>query len=177
MKKIILIITLFLGSLSATAQESQYNFVLQDGKVYWQKVYENIDNSETISFFTNGIFKITRQDSTTITGETTSNELPFKKHGYSRGWVRFTYLNPCVIYFSVDVKDNKYRVTISNIIWSTSMYFMGTMVPETIDITKSTLNKKGKLTNHALNDFEMLNKIMLDMFDATKNEAPKKGEW
>lgn len=158
------------------AQDPHGNFKLVEGKVYWQKIYEVTNIKNVLTYFSSGTFKAQSKDSTSVTGETASSELPFKKNGYTRGWVRMTYLNPCVIYYNIEIKDNKYRVTISNVIWNTSTYYMGTTLTRIVDLTAATVNKKGKYLKSSEKDFEMLNKIFSDIFNAG-NDLPKNDNW
>ena len=92
----------------------------------------------------------------------------------------FVLNEPCTIYFSLQVKEERYRITISNIIFESSMSFgmaigggaaVGKSNKTYNDLKFYAYNKKGKITFREGGTIpEQLDEALLLLFDATKNQ-------
>lgn len=185
MKKLLLLFALSIISTTTFSQKNQsrnshnFNFDNENKKIYWQKVYENGSYEEVQRFITDMGCVINHNDSTRISGSTPMNNLRIPKkiirsgEDYYGDPQRMIYYTPCVIYFSIDIKDNKYRVTATNIIWTSTMYFnmyYAAYNPGKLDINSILIRKNGKLRKMADKvDFVILDKCLDKVFDINKN--------
>lgn len=96
------------------AQESiNWNFKVVDGKVYWQRVFDfpESDSLKVINFFNNERYfaKIGNQYHTIAT-LANFNDLPTMEEP-------MVFQTDSEIYFFLDIKPGRYRITVSDIIW------------------------------------------------------------
>lgn len=116
--KLIAIITIILGWIpNLNAQDN--NFLIEDGDIIWQKIYETNKPFEKISSFIkeSGIIKsIELSENSKLTGEFSTLGADFKGAGFSEMstpiYIARNYFSGFVI---VEYKYKRYRVTIKNI--------------------------------------------------------------
>ena len=117
MKRLLLLICFFIGSLWITsAQEKDaYNFSTKDGDVIWQKVYPtNLSTKEVFDAIkTSGnLFDITETDQV-MTGNLVERVAEYSSLGYKRGTVPIFVNHLLGGFAEVEMRDGRYRVTIS----------------------------------------------------------------
>lgn len=122
MKKIILLLLLFSINCFSQTKQPETNFYLENGKVYWQNIYEvpgkNID--DLIQYFRKEVLTDIKQDNFQIIDNTISfvidnDKVNFKKYGgTTMGTAIFIqhYYKYLVV---IDFKEEKYRVTVKDI--------------------------------------------------------------
>lgn len=148
MKKYLLL-TLMIASSFVFGQEE--NFIINNGEVSWQKIY---DYSGTIQDFKNNIehrnnFKITSVTESSISGEINDFTMKYKDAG-------FTYMGTPLILnesnkffglFTIDIKEGRYRATIRNVKsqgMNMTMYGGGLGLGSNISTTMENLALNGK---------------------------------
>jgi len=120
--KVIQFIMLFTAYLSFGQNQTKENFVLENNQVYWQKVFprENIQEDSLKSLFETIVlskFKYSKLDEkqSWLSFDVADDAIDFKKYGggnFSTGiFAKQAHLYRVVAEF----KDNRYRVTISQI--------------------------------------------------------------
>lgn len=187
MKKVLLVFVLslpivILGQNKKTSQPHNFTFDTEHKKIYWQKAYEHGSSDEVHRFITSMGCLLTYSDSIRISGSTPENNLRFsKKHtrkrtddDYFEQPIRPIYNEPCKIYFNIDMKDNRYRVTVTNIIWrsNTSLGLYVTVQAGNLDINNILVRPNGKLRSWAEEgDFIKLHECLDNIFDIRKNDA------
>lgn len=123
------------------------NFVFNEGTVTWQKVYQfdEQDYGAVRDWFEKS-FTITRENETSIIGETSENALPVTEAGLDRMAVAMVFTKPCVVYFSTDFKEDRFRVKVNRIIWhpnvSVTTYGVTSSV-QTMDLNEIALKGNG----------------------------------
>ena len=182
MRKLILFAVFALLSNIAFSQSNVstvniHNFILTDGEVFWQKTYDNIDSTTCINYFNSSLFtKENDQYKCSITLANYSS-----KRAMSRAFI----LNePCVIDFTLQVKKNKYRITVSNIIWESthsvgvsfgSGVVAGNSTKSYTDLKFYAYNKKGKITFKENGTIpSQVDEALQLLFNATKNQQGEK---
>lgn len=165
-----------------TVEREMYNFNFDNvnKKLYWQKVYDYGQYQDVLEFITNMGCVINYSDSLKISGSTPMNNLRMKKgirknsEDIYYGDCKLLYFEPCTIYFNIDIKDNKYRVTVTNMIWTTRTSFMvfGVLLNAgNLDINSILVKKNGKLRTGLGygKDLSMLNDCLDLVFNIKKN--------
>lgn len=95
------------------------NFVYNTGSVSWSNIYQfNPEDYGAIRNWFNQSFKITKETDKSVIGETNQNVLPIAESGLDRMSVIMLFSHPCIIYFSTDFKEDRYRVIVNRIIWN-----------------------------------------------------------
>lgn len=137
MKKLLLVIlsvfcltmTFAQDEIISAITDDNYNFKIVDGDVIWQFVYEtDKSQNEIIEYFKrSNTFKVVSADSTNVKGYVDRKSLDFQKCGYSRMELAIYINNPISYTVNISVKDNRYRVTIHNVVFAstTNMSFGG----------------------------------------------------
>lgn len=165
-----------------TVEREMYNFNFDNvnKKLYWQKVYDCGSYQDVFRLVSDIGCVINYSDSSRISGSTPMKNLQMPK-GVKKnseetyeGIYRPVYFEPCTIFFSIDIKDNRYRVTVTNIIWATRTSFMvmGVLMnPGNLDINEILVKKNGKLRSGLgyQNDFSLLNNCLDLVFNIKKN--------
>lgn len=112
MKNILFITTVFIFTITGFSQNPlQLNFKLDDNKnVIWQKVYEteNIENVKkaiTSSFFTSN-----------LSDDNLIGQSPEVNLSSTKGVAMGAY-SPYKVFIKIDLKENKYRVTVTDIVF------------------------------------------------------------
>lgn len=122
MKKILALIIAALPLMCGTAfafnddDRAVNNFTCTDGAVTWSRVFQTDDINQAKDWF-DMEFKITKDDTDLKVGETTPNALPIGPAGLKVMKVVTLLQHPCVIYFTAEFKEDRYRVTVNKIIW------------------------------------------------------------
>lgn len=138
MQKLLLIIIVSCLSLATSAQwrdedllphkerpekssSEALGFKLINGGIIWQYVYETDKSKDEIvkSFKDSKLFQIEDMDSVTINGAVNNKPIEYRKYKFSSGSIPMFIPNSnCSYIVKIDVKDNRYRVTISQVIFN-----------------------------------------------------------
>ena len=123
MKKLITLIGIaFLVMSCATTVQvtednrSVNNFELNNGTVTWSQVFPMNDAEAVRAWFASN-FTISKSAETRLIGETPKGGLPVNEVGLNRMSVIMILTHPCVVYFTTDFKEDRYRVVVNKIIW------------------------------------------------------------
>lgn len=148
------------------AQDTQvYNFNLKDGNVYWQTVYTDIDSAAVVEYFNNSMFE-SKNDNTYQCTLTLKN---YSDKGYMNR--AFILNDESTIYFTVQIKNDRYRVTVTDIIWRSVTTVYGVSSASTSDLKSYAYNKKGKVKFKEGGIIEkQLNECLLQLFNALNNQ-------
>ena len=176
MKKLFLLF-IFISGFAFGQME---NFVVNDGQVQGQKVYETTKTFDEIqkAVKNKNNVKITEQTENTIIGEFTDVIMNYKKAGF--GYL----MTPIVLnetnkyngFFKLDYKDGKYRVTIRNVKsegMSMTMFGGGIGLGSDLDTTLEmmVLNKKGEVRKgFAKVAGKIIDVTFIDLMDFNKTE-------
>lgn len=115
-RKTLLMALLCLFSVIAMAQDVEVsNCHLKDGRVYWQKVFEHEPSDSTLikNWFL-GTFEVTNTDNGRISCKAENVSLPWTQAGYNVLNVVLAFRDRFTLYFDVDFKDGRYRVTVND---------------------------------------------------------------
>lgn len=173
MKKILFTILLmailpFFGNCQEDSLLIVHNFIFKNGEVFWQKTFD-IDSTTCNKYFEGKPFKESKECYVTLANYS------------SRSYMNRAFIlnEPCTIIFSLQIKDDRYRITVSNITFesSTSVGMAiggGIAVGETTknyyDLKFYAYNKKGKIKFKEGGIIpKQLDEALTQLFDATKN--------
>jgi len=182
MKKIILLLLIEFSSF-AQIKQLDTDFFLENGKVYWQHVYDvpGKNSDELIKYFQKEVMINIKQDNfqnidNTISFTVNDDKINFKKYGgTTMGSILFIqdYYKYLVV---IDFKEEKYRVTVKEIFIDNKLYGIGqssgyleeyiTKKKQTL-FTTNSLATTGLIYNH---------KHFLEKFERNLTESVKK-EW
>lgn len=119
MKTMRLIVTVmaFLFSVALSAQVNNFS-ISQDGKVFWQKVYDtNLGHDGILNVIVNDGQFVDVVDGDAITFRVVRGKVDFKQLGYSRNNLPIYALASDVSCFvTIQIKDGRYRVTADSIV-------------------------------------------------------------
>lgn len=176
MRKLILLFVLISG-LSFGQIE---NYVINDGQVQWQKIYEtNKTFDEILKAVKNkNNIKITEQSENAITGEFKGLIMNYKKagHTYMGTPIVLNETNKYYGLFKIEFKDGKYRATIRNVAsegMTMTMYGGGLGLGSDLDTTLEAmaLNKKGEVRKGFPKVAgKIIDVTFIDLMDFTKTE-------
>lgn len=128
MKRNILIIAAFLlsscGVSTPITQDSQdfLHFHSDGYSVFWTEIYHYAStDSASIRDWYSTSFDISDNKPGRIVGKTRKSELPTSEVGLKPMTTTIILLKPCEAYFTVEFKEDRCRVTVSEIIWDTEM--------------------------------------------------------
>ncbi len=182
MKKLFLLF-IFISGFAFGQME---NFVVNDGQVQWQKVYETTKTFDEIqkAVKNKNNVKITEQTENTIIGEFRDVIMNYKKAGvgYLMTPIILNETNKYNGFFKLDYKDGKYRATIRNVSskgMNVTLYGGGLGLGSSLDTTLETmvLNKKGEVRKgFAKVAGKIIDVTFLDLMDFTKVEE-KNDNW
>jgi hypothetical protein len=131
MKKLILVLLISFSGFAQT-KHTETNFYLENGKVYWEHVYEvpnkNID--DLIKYFQKEVLTNFKQDNfqlidNTISFEINDDTVNYKKYGGTNmGTVLFAqyFMKYLVV---IDFKDQKYKVIVKEVFLDNKIYGLG----------------------------------------------------
>lgn len=181
MKKIILFLLLFSINCFSQTKQPETNFYLENGKVYWQNIYEvpgkNID--DLIQYFRKEVLTDIKQDNFQIIDNTISfvidnDKVNFKKYGGTTMgtaiFIQYYYKYLVVI----DFKEEKYRVTVKDIFLDNK----NIMVRDSGNFEEYITKKKNTefTTNSiAIKGLQYFHKDFLNKFNI--NTESKKNDW
>jgi hypothetical protein len=181
MKKIVLLLLIgFSGYSQIKLPNTDFN--LENGKVYWQHIYEvpGKNSEELIKYFEKEVMINFKQDNFQIIDNTISftindDQINYKKYGgTSMGVVMFIrdYYKYLVV---IDFKQEKYRVTIKEIFIDNKFY----PAPSSGYLEEYITKKKQTLfttNNLAITGLTYIHKYFLEKFERNVNESVKK-DW
>ena len=140
-----------------------WNFKMLDGKLYWQKVFEIKPGelSKAQDFFEKNI-QFQKQNDTYI------GKIIFSKY-LQDGTPPNIYYSPAEIIFTVQFKDNRYRVTVSEITWVGTIGTVGliTITQQAALTMQDMLNTDGDQLFLHQYPCKHANRAMLKIFDYT----------
>ncbi|MBF2709125.1 hypothetical protein [Flavobacterium soyangense] len=181
MKKIVLFLLIGFSSF-AQIKLPETNFFLENGKVYWQHVYEvqGKNTEDLIKYFQKEVMTSMKQDNFQIIDNTISftindDQINYKKYGgTSMGVVMFVrdYYKYLVV---IDFKDEKYRVTVKEIFIDNKLYNAGQssgFLEEYITKKKNTLFSTNNLVTVGMgyNDKYFLEKFLINTTESIKKD-------
>lgn len=172
MKKFLLLLTLLLPQFLIAQSDADviiHNFIFKNGEVFWQKTFD-IDSTKCNQYFKEKPFVDSKECFVTL-----ANYSPQKYMNRA-----FILNEPCTITFSLQVKEDRYRITISNIIFESSSS-VGIAIGSGIAVGETTKNysdlkfyaysKKGKIRFKDGGIIpKQLDEALTQLFDATKNQ-------
>ncbi|MBN8623218.1 MAG: hypothetical protein J0L47_08835 [Flavobacteriales bacterium] len=176
MKKLFLLF-IFISGFAFGQME---NFVVNDGQVQWQKVYETTKTFDEIqkAVKNKNNVKITEQTENTIIGEFKGLIMDYRKagHTYMGTPIVLNETNKYYGLFKIEFKDGKYRATIRNVAsegMTMTMYGAGLGLGSDLDTTLETmvLNKKGEVRKgFAKVAGKIIDVTFIDLMDFNKTE-------
>jgi hypothetical protein len=162
MKNHTILILLFFSAAIFSQKEvdSLHNFKITEGSLIWQKVYKSPNINSKNDFKTSVLTKIKssnlKETEDNISFSIEKETINFVKYGGSAMFTAF-FLQDINNYFvSCDFKDNKYRITVSNITSGS------TEKNESLNLERYILTK-GKIKNNKFNQKNLL--IYQNYFD------------
>lgn len=161
-KTIILFSIIFLTALSIVAQESINNFIPENNKIVWQKVFEtNLDKAQLLDIIkVSGLFENCDIKDDKILGQMFPIEADFKGAGYGEMstpiYIARNFFDGYVI---IEFKEARYRVTVKNIML-TQQYDDGLSKEGEKTTIETYAIKSGK--NEIKNAFSKSPSIILD---------------
>lgn len=177
MKKTFLLLLLITTISSAQSLENPNypNFILENKTIKWQKVFDtNLSKNELGNLFIKNIVSNFQTENLQefedrILFNVKQDKIDFKSMGGSWGSTALFVQYPIDYFVMVDIKENKYRITIKNIIVDMSSAGFGNTANELINyitkkknsvFRKSSASSKGAtfFNNHFMNKFD-INKI------------------
>jgi hypothetical protein len=146
---------------------SSQNFIVKDGSILWQKVYEGTPSFRVLS-------DVEKLDSIII-GKIENHSTNYKKQGYGSMnvpiLVRDELLNANA---RIDIKEGRYRVTLTNIVFSNTNQYLGAIGSPTT--AESYFIKKGNITDRPAM-LSILKIIDVDLEDLFTPDTPDKDNW
>ena len=179
MKKLISIAMGLTIALLSYAQDTVNNFTIKDGTVTWTKVFES-QKAETAREWFLDHFDIERKADAKLTGKTPENVLPVQAVGLNINRVVLAIQHPCVVYFTVEFKEDRYRVRVNNIIWNPQMAlnaggsFIGI---GTIDLAELALRRGQFAPAFLRHTGEELDMLLEFMFNAPADYISEEEDW
>ena len=182
MRNLIFVFTLF----SVCVLEQTENFFINGSEVYWQKIFESKKDFNEIKEIIkekNNV-KITEVTENKINGELNNFTMNYKKAGYS-------YMSTPIILnesnkysanFTIEFKDNKYRVTVRNVSSKgIDMYsFSGGLgISSNVSTTLEELAlKKGQFKNQFIKTTsKIIDVTFIDKFDVENIQLKENDNW
>ena len=125
MKKLLIVIGIVIStcSCSTTIKVTEDNkevngFRYNNGSVTWSNIYQfRPSDFDAVRDWFAKSFVITRENDRSIIGESNKNTLPIRESGVSKMSVVMLFTYPCIVFFDADFKEDRYRVTVNQIIW------------------------------------------------------------
>ena len=161
-----------------------YNFSISKTGVIWQNIYDTDLNKEQIKayFGSQTFMELKKETESSMTFSINKLSLNTTKF-FSRGLTPFFLLEPMSSIIMVQWKDNRYRITLSNVIFtSTTDWSLGGV--STNSNTQSTLDeyaynyRRGKFKSMFVNtNANIANTIFFDLFDIKKIETTTSDDW
>lgn len=176
MRKLFLLFVLISG-LSFGQME---NYVIQDGQVQWQKVFETTKTFDEVfaAVKNKNNIKITEQNENTIAGEFKGLIMNYRKAGHTYMGTPIVLNESSKYYglFKIEYKDGKYRATIRNVAsegMTMTLYTSGLGLGSDLDTTLEAmaLNKKGEVRKGFPKVAgKIIDVTFIDLMDFTKTE-------
>lgn len=190
MKRFLLLFCFCLLPVMAFAQISDtvfHNFTIKDCKPVWSFVYEGVQKSDVVKYFSSDIrFVVKHADDNVIIGYTRADVLPYEDCGYKESALMFPYYYPCEISFTVNLDDYRYRVVADNIEWTNNYSFgipaggiiIGASGTETYALEDIIFNKRGKFHSKFLKKGAgQLDLLLISLFTVRFPEYVISEEW
>ena len=152
-----------------------YNFIYNEGDIYWFKVYQ-IDSTVAVRYFKNQQFTKCEDNyyQTTVSLKNYSNEKYMNR--------AFMLNDDCTIHFIFEAKKDRYRITVTNIIWKTTIsggIFIdggeaGISTTQSDNLKSYAFTKKGKRKWEPGEDIpKQLDFALQALFNATESTQAK----
>lgn len=103
--------------------DTTYGFNLVDGEVIWQNIFSTDKSAKEISEYFTRVrkFDIVENDSATIYGKVERQNINYEKLGFKRMSVAMFVNCPTSYKIIIDIKNERYRVTISEVVFAATM--------------------------------------------------------
>jgi len=189
MKRILAFVCVFftalmLSSCSTTLQVTDSNrsvngFTFDSGSVYWSEVFPISDSTAVRSWFDSS-FKITKEQTKSVLGETEKNSLPYEQAGYDSMTIIMLFRHPCIVYFTADFKSDRYRVTVDRIVWYPQVAVTTYGVSQgvgTMDLNSIAVKNGGYSSVFYNTSSVQLNRILTQMFTAKISKVRRDDNW
>lgn len=181
MKKIILLLLIGFSGYCQTKQNDT-DFYLENGKVYWQHIYEvpGKNTEDLIKYFEKEVMINIKLDNFQIIENTASftindDKINYKKYGGTTMGTAMFVLDYYKYLVVIDFKDQKYRVTIKDIFIESKLYTAQSSgyIEEYITKKKNTLFTTNNL---AVTGITYIHKHFLEKFERNSTDSTKK-DW
>jgi hypothetical protein len=181
MKNIVfLLLIIVVYSCSTTINFSKVNepinnFSYTGSILRWENIYNysQSDSINVVSWFKNR-FSITSDQPNKISGQTLKESLPYKKAGYNNMNVILLLKEPCEVFFTIDFKENRYRVIVNKILWYPStnlnLGYISTNTNMVMSLEELALKNNGYRSTFVKNSSKQVNDILSLLFTATPLE-------
>ena len=176
MKKLILLFTI----ISSFAFGQVENFSIENKKLFWEKIYESAETKESIEakLKQSGNFYDIENIDGSLTMKFKDIVPKYREVGQSVGYASM-YISSGLFFGSatVEFKDGRYRVILSNIKDKYTLYSMSLNDAEsTINIEEVAITRSGDFkSGFAKRDAKVLNYTFNEMFDVSKFK--QKTDW
>ena len=158
------------------------NFVINNGVVTWSNVYNfSLEEMNSIHEWFYSNFNVSRENEKSIIAETYKNVLPINEVGLDRMSVVMILTHPCVVYFTTEFKEDRYRVTINRVIWYPQVAVTTYNVTQGVgamDLNDLALKKGNTFRSSFCKSIsEHLNRIFTYMFTYHKVHEEQNDDW
>lgn len=186
MKKLIAIIgaALMIMSCATTIQvtesnRSVNNFDFNNGSVTWSQVYTMKDGAAVRDWFASN-FTISKDSGNKLIGESPKSVLPINEAGFDRMSVIMLLTHPCVVYFTTDFKEDRYRVIVNKIIWYPQVGITTYGVTQGVgamDLNEIAVQNGGYKSTFYNSSSKQLDAMLNYMFTAKINSQQNNDNW
>lgn len=121
MKRLFLTLAFILIGAALSAQEIRDCFSVSSGVVMWRKVFEASTDPGAMfkALRDKGVFVDLLEEEAGVSGRIMPVELDYKGAGYKRmGIALYIRDQRCSCYFTVDIREGRYRVTARNLVFT-----------------------------------------------------------
>jgi hypothetical protein len=156
------------------------NFHYNNGRVIWEFVngFNNSDSIAVVQWFKNE-FKINEDNPNWLKGTTHKIALPYQKAGYSSMNLILLLKHPCEVFFYVEFKEDRYKISVNQIIWypDIGVNYGSVQTNSNLNMTleEIALMKKGYSSTFVKKTSVQLNDILKVMFKA--NPIVRNNNW
>ncbi|MEJ5105557.1 hypothetical protein [Chryseobacterium sp. MYb328] len=175
MKNIAILFTILISCLYYSQENS---FSINNKQVVWQKIYDSTKNIDEVKniLTSSGKVNVTSIESGILNGDVSDYMMDYKGAGNTRaGTPIFIYSSKFFTNFKIEFKENKYRVTITNIRLkgnSGSLYSSGVAISndgnENLESYALTNDKESFRNNFEGRASKIINYSFTQLFDVSK---------